>query len=417
MPGRIGTRRTPVELNERARDISVAVQPDHPREPTSSPGSPARFPSSVKEVLIVKIFINGRFLSQSLTGVQRYAAEMVTTIDRLLASGAAPRELLQADWQLLAPPDAELSLDLARIAARKVGSQRGHLWDQGELSRAARGGMLLSLANAGPVLHPDQLVVLHDAQVFRRPEFFGFTYRTLHRSLGYLLARGATIATVSQFSRRELAAVLRLQPSAIPVFPNSADHFARTVPDDGTLTRLGLTPHHYFLLVGSMTRNKNIALAIEAARTLGRPDVPTVVVGGSNAKVFAQNSVTSDPGVIFTGRLRDEEVAALYARATAFIFPSLYEGFGVPPLEAMSFGCPVIASTAEAVVETCGDAATYFDPRSVDELRSCMLSRLAAGPITRDEREKQNRRLTIYSWRNSADAMLRFIAVTKSPTR
>ncbi|MGG6497385.1 UNVERIFIED_CONTAM: glycosyltransferase family 1 protein, partial [Bacteroidetes bacterium 56_B9] len=84
------------------------------------------------------------------------------------------------------------------------------------------------------------------------------------------LARRATIATVSQFSRRELASVLHLPSSAIPVFPNSADHFARTVPDHGTLDRLGLTAHRYFLLVGSMTRNKNISLAIEAARALGK---------------------------------------------------------------------------------------------------------------------------------------------------
>jgi len=364
----------------------------------------------------VKIFINGRFLSQSLTGVQRYAAEMVTTIDQLLASGEAPRPLEQADWQLLAPPDADLSLKLTRIGAKTVGAQRGHLWDQGDLLRAAHGGMLISLANSGPVLHPDQLVVLHDAQVFRKPEFFGWTYRTVHRSLGHLLARRATIATVSQFSRGELASVLRLQPAAIPVFPNSADHFARTVPDCGTLDRLGLTQHRYFLLVGSMTRNKNIALAIDAARTLGRPDIPTVVVGGGNAKVFGQSSVDTNQGVIFAGRLRDEEIAALYAHATAFVFPSLYEGFGVPPLEAMSFGCPVIASTADAVKETCGDAASYFDPQSVDELRSCMLSRLAAGPISREELHKQNQRLTMYSWRNSANAMLQFIAATKSPT-
>lgn len=364
----------------------------------------------------MNVFVNGRFLSQSLTGVQRYAAEMVTTIDQLLISGEAPRELDQADWHLLAPPDAELSLDLKRITARKIGTRRGHLWDQGDLLRAARGGMLVSLANSGPVLHPDHLVVLHDAQVFRKPEFFGWSYRTVHRSLGHLLARRATIATVSQFSRRELASVLRLPPSAIPVFPNSADHFARTVPDPGTLDRLGLTPHRYFLLVGSMTRNKNISLAIEATRALGRSDVPTVVVGGSNAKVFAQNSVTADQGVIYAGRLRDEEVAALYARATAFIFPSLYEGFGVPPLEAMSFGCPVIASTADAVRETCGDAATYFDPHDVDALRSCMVSRLTEGQISSAELHKQSERLATYSWRNSANAMLHFIAVTKSPT-
>ena len=363
----------------------------------------------------MKIFINGRFLSQSLTGVQRYAAEMVTTIDEMLAARRAPDSLQQAEWELLAPPDADLSFRLQYIAPRKVGDRRGHLWDQADLSRAASDGLLLSLANSGPVLHANQLVVLHDAQVFRRPEFFGWSYRTAHRSLGYLLARRATIATVSGFSQRELASVLRLQPSAIPIFPNSADHFARTEPDFGIIERLGITPHRYFLLVGSMTRNKNIALAVEAFRRLGRDDVTIVVVGGVNQKVFAQNSITTERNVIFAGRLRDEEIAALYARAAAFIFPSLYEGFGVPPLEAMTFGCPVIASTADAVKETCGDAASYFDPHDVDDLQQCMVTRIEAGPISIEERKRQNARLQHYSWKTSADAMLRFIAATKTP--
>ncbi|MDR3465944.1 MAG: glycosyltransferase family 1 protein [Xanthobacteraceae bacterium] len=365
----------------------------------------------------MKIFINGRFLSQPLTGVQRYAAEIVTAIDQLLAAGRAPEQLLRAEWELVAPPDAELSLSLDRIATRRTGRRHGHLWDQLDLMRAASGGMLISLANAGPVLHPDHLAVLHDAQVFRRPEFFGWTYRTLHRSLGRLLARRATIATVSNFSRNELASALHLSPMNIAVIPNSAEHFARTVPDFGTLDRLGIAPHRYFLLVGSMARNKNVALAVQAARDLARPDFPTVVVGGGhNQKIFAQNPVTSDQSVIFAGRLRDEEIAALYARATAFVFPSLYEGFGVPPLEAMAFGCPVIASTAEAVKETCGDAAVYFDPSDADALRRCMVTRIEAGPISSDERLRQNARLATYSWRKSAEAMLHLIAATKTPT-
>lgn len=365
----------------------------------------------------MKIFINGRFLSQALTGVQRYAAEIVTAIDHLLVTNGAPEHLLRAQWELLAPPDAELSLSLDAITTRRTGRRHGHPWDQIDLLRAASGGMLISLANAGPVLHPDHLAVLHDAQVFRRPELFGWSYRTLHRGLGRALARRATIATVSTFSRHELASALKLSPEDIPIFPNSAEHFARTVPDFGILDRLKLKPHCYFLLVASMAKNKNVALAVKAARDLARPDFPTVVAGGGhNQKIFAQNPVSSDQSVIFAGRLRDEEIAALYARATAFVFPSLYEGFGVPPLEAMAFGCPVIASTAEAVKETCGDAALYFDPTDADALRRCMVTRIEAGTISDDERRRQSARLANYSWTRSADAMLRFVAATKTPT-
>lgn len=358
----------------------------------------------------MKIFINGRFLSQQLTGVQRYAAEIVKAMDNALASGGVTAPLRSAEWTILAPLDASESLALNAIRIRNVGRFNGHAWDQYDLARAAAGGRLISLANSGPVLHSDHLVVIHDAQVFRRPDFFGWRYLAVHRTLDRLLARRATIATVSDFSRRELAAVLGLPVAGIPVFSNSAEHFAATKPDLAILDRLGLKPQRYFLSVGSMNKNKNISLAIEAARRLQRPDVPLVVVGGDNSKVFQDQATVADAGVVFAGRLSDSEIAALYARALAFVFPSLYEGFGVPPLEAMLFGCPVIASTADAVRETCGDAAAYFDASNADELRQRMLERLAAGAIDENERSRQRQRIAAFSWRKSAEQLLQFLS-------
>src|SRR5207253_2295034 len=135
------------------------------------------------------------------------------------------------------------------IKLRKVGRLRGHAWDQIELSRAAAGGRLISLANSGPVLHRDHIVVIHDAQVFRRPDFFDWRYSAVHRTMDRLLARHATIATVSAFSRSELAEVLNLPAASIPVFSNSAEHFAKTKPDPSILRRLGVQPQKFFLFV------------------------------------------------------------------------------------------------------------------------------------------------------------------------
>ena len=358
----------------------------------------------------MKFFINGRFLSQKLTGVQRYAAEMVKAIDALLASEQTAASLRNADWQLLTPADASEGLDLHRIKIRTVGRLRGHAWDQIDLARAAAGGRLISLANSGPVLHRDHIVVIHDAQVFRRPDFFNWRYLTVHRTMGRLLARNAAIATVSAFSRRELAQVLNLSASRIPVFPNSAEHFAATKPDPGILARLGVQPQKFFLFVGSKTKNKNLSVAIRAVQLLDREDVPLVIVGGDNSKVFQDNSADGVSGLLLAGRLTDSEIAALYAHASAFVFPSLYEGFGVPPLEAMIFGCPVIASTADAVVETCGDAAAYFDANDAEALKQLMLERLAAGAISDQERRRQQERVAFYSWQKSAKSLLDHLA-------
>ena len=143
---------------------------------------------------------------------------------------------------------------------------------------------------------------------------------------------------------------------------------------------------------------------------LNRPDVPLVIVGGNNSSVFQDNLGEASSNLILAGRLSDNEIAALYERASAFVFPSLYEGFGVPPLEAMLFGCPVIASTANAVRETCGDAAAYFDATDADALRALLQERLATGTISDEERSKQQNRIAIYSWQRSADALLQFLA-------
>ncbi len=359
----------------------------------------------------LKFFINGRFLSQKLTGVQRYAAEMVKAIDVLLASEQIPTSLRNADWQLLKPADASEELDLDRIKIRAVGRLHGHAWDQIDLARAAAGGRLISLANSGPVFHRDHIVVLHDAQVFRRPDFFNWRYLTVHRTMGRMLARHASIATVSGFSRKELADVLNLSASRIPVFPNSAEHFAATKPDPGILARLGVQPQKFFLFVGSKTKNKNLSVAIRAIQLLDRADVPLVIVGGDNSKVFQDNSGEGASGLVLAGRLTDSEIAALYAHASAFVFPSLYEGFGVPPLEAMIFGCPVIASRADAVVETCGDGAAYFDAMDAEALKQLMLERLAIGVISDQERRRQQDRLALYSWKKSAKTLLDHLAV------
>ena len=138
------------------------------------------------------------------------------------------------------------------------------------------------------------------------------------------------------------------------------------------------------------------------------------MVGGDNNKVFSGGPTSGDAGVVLAGRLTDHEIAALYSRATAFVFPSLYEGFGVPPLEAMLFGCPVIATTADAVRETCGDAAAYFDPLNAGELRQRMLERIEAGTISDDERHRQQLRLAKYSWSTSANDLLRFLGNTEA---
>lgn len=342
------------------------------------------------------IYINGRFLTQPLSGVQRYAEEIVRALDRLAGEGALP-----LGCELLVPPGAR-DLRLVHIPVRVVGKRAGHVWDQVDFALAARKGIALSLAMTGPVALGRQVVVIHDAAVQRHPEHFSKAYVAAHSVLDVLLARRAKLGTVSEFSRRELADVLPVRADRIVVATNGAEHLG-IAADEGVVARLGLEPFRYFLTLGNLTRNKNVAVALRALDRLSG-DTKLVAVGRFDRDVFGEAGVPEPgPNVLLPGRLDDAEVAGLMQSAAAFVFPSIYEGFGIPPLEAMVNHCPVLASTAEAVVEVCGPAADYFEPHDDERLAALMRKVLDDDGTWRSEKLSQGQeRVARYSWRTSA---------------
>jgi glycosyltransferase involved in cell wall biosynthesis len=340
------------------------------------------------------IFINGRFLIQPMSGVQRYAREIVRALDR--RPGAADRYLL------LTPPGAE-NLNLTRIPVRIVHGGRGHAWEQMTLAWAARNGRLLSLCGASPVLHPRQVVVIHDAAVFCHPEHFRPAYAAFHRILGRLLASRARIATVSHFSRHELATTLHIPAAKITVAPNSADHLRAIKPDPDVVAALDLTDRPYFVALGNLTPNKNIAVTLRPLARIPDPAVRLVLIGSRPEAIFDAPSLQHDPRLIIAGRCSDAQIVALLTQARGLLFPSLYEGFGIPPLEAFALGCPVIASDIPATREVCADAALYFAPTDDAALAEHMKRLLNETDHAR--RDAGLRRTELYSWSRSAEVL------------
>jgi glycosyltransferase involved in cell wall biosynthesis len=241
------------------------------------------------------LFINGRFLAQPLSGVQRYAEEITVALDSLAGEGR-----LSMSPVLLAPKGAR-TLDLRFVEQREIVSGKGHWWEQVAFASAVAGGVVLSLAMSGPVLHARQLVVIHDAAIYRHPEHFSRSYVLLHKLIEAGLAKRAHIATVSNFSRDELAHTLRLDPSTIVVAPNGVEHL-QIKPDNSVVERLGLAGVEFFLVLGNLTRNKNLAAAVRAFTRLRQP-AKLVAVGRIDRSVFGAELPPSSPDLLLPGRL------------------------------------------------------------------------------------------------------------------
>ena len=215
--------------------------------------------------------------------------------------------------------------------------------------------------------------------------------------------RASRILTISEFTAREVTRLLGVQPSKMRVTLLAADDFESTVQDRSeTLDRLGIDGQ-FFLAVGAQEARKNLIVLFRAMQRLHDEGmrVPLVLCGpGKTLEAFAR---THDaPWIRFAGYVSDTELATLYARTTALVFPSKYEGFGLPVLEAMSAGAPVICANASSLPEVAGDAALYFDALD-DAALAAQMRRIVQDTSVRTELvERMPAQVAKFSWSKCA---------------
>jgi glycosyltransferase involved in cell wall biosynthesis len=312
---------------------------------------------------VKKICINGKFFGQRVTGTQRYARELLHQFDRLLSNENNPRIAIE----ILVPKSVQSMPHYTNLQVRTVGAMSGTRWEQIELPRYCRGEILFTLSGGAPILHSRNVATIHDAAVVAAPEGYSLAYRVWHGNVCRRMAHQAEhIFTNSNFSKSEITKWYGGSPEKISVTHLGSDHFSRLEADASALNRLGISGK-YVLAVSSHNPNKNFHRVVQALGHLNQGDMKLVIAGAHDRRVYGTSARLPD-GVHSVGYVSDEELKALYENAGCFVFASLYEGFGLPPLEAMASGCQVVASRAGSLPELFNGVAFFCDPYDPEDI-------------------------------------------------
>lgn len=331
-----------------------------------------------------RILVNTRVLRAPLTGTQRYTRELLA--------------VWRNDADTIAP----------NTHARGM---LGHCWEQLILPWKVHKRLLFSPCNTGPLSVKNQVVTIHDMSVFDCPENFSPRFAAWYQFLLPKLAhRVRQIVTVSEFIRERVLFHTRVDPRKVMVIANGVSpefHPQAIAGWQAAASAIGLPSRRYVLVVGSLEPRKNLtrifrAWALIQARV--PEDLWLVVVGTRGSpRVFGRTEINNLPSrVFFAGRVDDAVLAALYAGALIFVYVSLYEGFGLPLLEAMASGVPVVAGNRSSLPELVRQAGVLVDPANEHDIAEAVQTLVDNPSLRQDLRCRGLLRAKQHSWEQTA---------------
>lgn len=338
----------------------------------------------------MKIVINGKFLENNITGVQRYAREILRELDKISKTG---------EIEIAIPKDAKNIPKLKNINIITVGKLKGRIWEQISLPLYVRKrqGISLNLCNISPIVSPG-IICIADAKVKAHPEFFHKRFVWFYNFIvDITIKKARELITVSQFSKKEIMKYYSAEQN-IKVVPCAWQHFDRIPCSEDALEKYKIEKYNYYLSVSTLEPNKNVNWIINTAMNM--PNDTFIVAGSRNKKVFKNEDMIKTPqNVKFIGYVKDQDLKSLLINCKGYLFPTIYEGFGMPPLEAMSVGVKnICVSDTEVMHEIFENSVTYIDnSKPADQLEFI------------DKTALYERILKKYSWHKSAGDIYRIL--------
>lgn len=320
----------------------------------------------------LNLAINGKFLGQKVgrSGVYRVGYELTNAIDQVLTKDVDLAS--KVNCFIVSAEKETYGMNLKSVefksTPQRLASLNRVVWEQLVLPFMVRKQTLLNFCNLGPLACKNAYTMMHDAQVYASPGSYSRAFRAWYGFVQPRLARvNKGILTVSKFSRDELSRHRIASLSRVHVVHNGCDHVLRIAPDRSFVNQIGLKSHQYVVALANTQKHKNIGILFKAFSAAELSAITLVLFGSSTREDFERDGHVVPVNVKFVGRISDEQLSGLLMDAIALAFPSLTEGFGLPPLEAMLLGCPVVAAPCGALVEVCGDAALWANPHEAEE--------------------------------------------------